>query len=86
MPIISQFFGIKITIYWDDHQPPHFHAHYGEAKARFAIRTGELLAGWLPRRQFRLVRTWARLHERELLANWNRAVAHDILFPIEPLP
>ena len=30
MPIISKFLGIIITMYWDDHSPPHFHAKYGE--------------------------------------------------------
>ena len=28
MPLLSEFFGIKIYIYWDDHVPPHFHAEY----------------------------------------------------------
>ena len=29
MPTISMFRGIKITMYWADHMPPHFHATYG---------------------------------------------------------
>ena len=28
MPLLSEFFGIKIYIYWDDHFPPHFHSEY----------------------------------------------------------
>jgi hypothetical protein len=28
MPEISEFFGIKVTMYYDDHIPPHFHAEY----------------------------------------------------------
>ena len=30
MPEISRFYGIVITMYWNDHNPPHFHARYGE--------------------------------------------------------
>jgi hypothetical protein len=34
MPEISLFFGIKVTMYYDDHNPPHFHADYNGHKAR----------------------------------------------------
>jgi hypothetical protein len=37
MPEISRFFGIVITMYHEDHAPPHFHARYGESRARIAI-------------------------------------------------
>jgi len=30
MPEISRFFGIIISIFYDEHNPPHFHARYGE--------------------------------------------------------
>ena len=30
MPIVSEFYGIKIMMFWDEHNPPHFHAEYGE--------------------------------------------------------
>ena len=29
MPIICQFLGVIITMYYYDHAPPHFHARYG---------------------------------------------------------
>ena len=33
MPEISLFFGIRVTMYYDDHNPPHFHAeHNGQRK------------------------------------------------------
>ena len=28
MPIISQFYGIIIKMFYNDHAPPHFHAIY----------------------------------------------------------
>ena len=33
MPEISLFGGIRITMYYDDHNPPHFHAEYAGHKA-----------------------------------------------------
>jgi hypothetical protein len=29
MPEISRFFDIVIKMFFDDHNPPHFHAEYG---------------------------------------------------------
>ena len=28
MPEISLFYGIRVTMYNEDHNPPHFHAEY----------------------------------------------------------
>jgi hypothetical protein len=32
MPEISLFYGIRITMNWDEHNPPHFHVKYAEYK------------------------------------------------------
>jgi len=37
MPQISKFFGIIISMYYDDHNPPHFHAYYGDYSAIISI-------------------------------------------------
>ena len=33
MPEISRFLGIVITMYFNDHNPPHFHVRYEEYRA-----------------------------------------------------
>ena len=38
MPTISQFFGIIIQMFWNEHAPPHFHAQYGEHEAIINIK------------------------------------------------
>ena len=38
MPTISIFYGIVIQMFWRDHNPPHFHALYGEHEAVFDLR------------------------------------------------
>lgn len=72
MPEISRFFGIIVTMYFNDHRPPHFHARYGSAVVRVAIETGSVLSGMLPPRALGLVTEWAALHREELAANWLR--------------
>ena len=56
MPEISRFYGIRITIYFDDHQPSHFHAEYGEHEAVFSIKDEEIINGKLPNTAKKLVK------------------------------
>ena len=85
MPRISEFFGIVISMNWDDHLPPHFHAKYAEFVASITIRSRNLSEGRFPPRQLALVRQWTKLHEDELLVNWERARRKEPLNPIKPL-
>lgn len=85
MPVISRFYGIAILMFFRDHHPPHFHAKYEGQIAVFSIKECRLLAGKLPLRATRLVKEWARLHERELVADWNIAQKDGKLKAIEPL-
>jgi hypothetical protein len=48
-------YGIAITMYFYDHEPPHFHAQYAEHHAVIAIGSGEVLVGDLPSRALKLV-------------------------------
>ena len=43
MPVISLFFGIKITMYFDEHRPPHFYAEYNGQKAEILIKCKEAI-------------------------------------------
>lgn len=85
MPRISEFFGIAIRMYYNDHWPPHFHAEYGEREAVYQIETIEVLRGALPRRAHALVVEWTTLHRGELMENWERAREGLSLKSIEPL-
>jgi len=59
MPEISRFFGIIITMYYNDHAPPHFHVRYGQQKALIAIESLSVLQGNLKPRTLGLVVEWA---------------------------
>lgn len=85
MPEISRFFGIIIAMFYDDHNPPHFHAKYGNYKAAIKIKDFTVLEGFLPPRAMGLVVEWAAIHKDELLMDWETAKDKRPLFPIEPL-
>jgi hypothetical protein len=85
MPTISEFFGILIKMFFDDHNPPHFHAKYGGYEAEIIIKTGEIKEGKLPKTAARLVEEWRKLHADELLANWEKAKNLQLPDNIEPL-
>jgi hypothetical protein len=85
MPEISRFLGMVITMYYDDHAPPHFHVRYGEYKAIIIIEDSAILYGYLPIRAFGLIVEWASLHREELAEDWALAARHAPLKKIQPL-
>ena len=72
-------------MYWNDHEPPHFHAIYGGDEALIEIQRREIYRGWLPSRAIAMVFEWSELHEQELIDNWARARTLSALLPIDPL-
>ncbi len=85
MPRISEFYGIVIWMYQNEHMPPHFRAQYGEYWVRINLNTMESMDAGFPVRRMRLVMRWARLHRDELFADWERARASQPLDSIDPL-
>lgn len=67
MPILSNFYGILIKMYFQqsEHNPPHIHAIYGEYMGAIDIQTGELLEGDLPARALNLVQEWLNIHRKD---------------------
>ncbi len=85
MPIISRFLGIVITMYWQDHAPPHFHAKYGDYKITVDIQNG-IVEGKFPKRALKHVLEWYELHQEELLKNWDlcqKSENPEIIAPLE---
>ena len=85
MPTISEFYGITIAMFYDDHNPPHFHAYYQGHRAAFTIEDLRLLQGKLPRRAMTLVLEWAFKHRKELKKEWGLAREKKPLFKVKPL-
>jgi hypothetical protein len=70
MPELSCFLGIVIMMYFNDHNPPHFHAKYNEYRASITISNLSVLEGSLPPRILGIVMEWAEIHKEELINNW----------------
>jgi len=85
MPEIARFYGIVIKMFFEDHNPPHFHAIYGEYEVVIDITTFAVFAGHIPPRALGLVIEWATQHQKELLDNWEKSRTHESLSKIEPL-
>ena len=85
MPTVSLFYGIKIFMYFDDHNPPHFHAEYARQKAVINILDATVMKSALPKRQLKLVLAWAELHKDELMQNWELVKASKEPIEINPL-
>jgi hypothetical protein len=85
MPEISRFFGIVIAMFYSDHEPPHFHARYGQDQAIIGLDSLRVLEGRLPPRALGLVMEWAAVHQAELRADWELARRQAPLRKIAPL-
>ena len=84
MPIISQFYGIAIYMFWREHEPAHFHAKYGEDEITVEIETGKVNGKMTPR-ALALVQEWRKAHLEELKKEWTLVKSKKPLFPIKPL-
>ena len=85
MPEISLFYGIRITMYYEDHNPPHFHAEYNGNKAGIDIDKARVIKGALPSRQLKLILAWCVIHQDELMQNWELSKDGLPLNRINPL-
>ena len=84
MPTVSKFYGIKITMNYNEHNPPHFHAEYQDDEVIVDIRTGAI-TGKMHRRALKLIWEWLDEHQADLLENWEKARKRQPLIRIDPL-
>jgi hypothetical protein len=85
VPEISRFFGIIISMNYNDHAPPHFHARYGSERAVIDIDGMRVIGGRLSPRVMGLVVEWGLQHSGELQEDWRLARESAPLRAIEPL-
>lgn len=86
MPEICRFLGLVVLMYFDEHNPPHFHVRYHAYEASITIKELSILAGDLPPRILGLVVQWAKYHQEELLENWENCRHGKQPHKIQPLP
>ncbi len=84
MPEICRFYGIIIRMFFKDHNPPHFHAEYGEYRCIVDIND-EIVNGTMPKRALKLIFEWLEIHKEELLTNWEKCLNNIEPDRIKPL-
>ena len=65
-------------MYFDEHDPPHFHIRYNEHRASMNIKDLNIMAGSLPAKVRGLVEEWAEMHQEELTEMWDKKEFHKI--------
>ncbi len=72
-------------MFYNEHNPPHFHAYYNEFMAEIDIQTLAIIKGNLPKRIFALTIEWASENRSELIEDWD-LMRNDLQpKPIKPL-
>ena len=87
MPIVSQFYGIIISMYFNDtdrHHLPHIHVQYAEYRCSVDF-DGNILSGTIPNKQKKLIVAWIELRKEELITLWNMLQSGNGTFTIETL-
>lgn len=72
MPTLIKIGNIKIQVYANDHNPPHFHVVTAEFEALVRIDTLEIIEGSLPRRALEVALDWARENKETIRNEWSR--------------
>jgi hypothetical protein len=85
MPELSRFYGIVIKMYYNDHNPPHFHAEYGCDAMVVDINSLAIIGGRIAPRATGLVMEWAAQHQSDLQDAWILARNMQPLSRISPL-
>jgi hypothetical protein len=67
------------------HNLPHIHVKYQDEEAVISILDGQLLEGSVKNNKMKLVQAWIEIHNDELLADWELAIAGEAIFKIDPL-
>ena len=71
MPTYFVIAGVKIELYFKDHNPPHFHAIFAEYDAIIEIQTARVIGGALPPVKRKIILKWAKENKQVLLAIWD---------------
>ena len=66
------------------HNKPHVHVYYGEYEASVGL-DGELLAGSLPSKQYKILVGWLLYNEEAVYKAWNLAVQGEHFDKIKPM-
>jgi len=84
MAEIARFYGIIISMFGNEHNPPHFHIKYGCYRAVYTLKNG-IIRGEIPVNVVKKVQEWVEIHKDELAQNWELLQNGEEIGKIEPL-
>lgn len=73
LPTVCESGGMRILLYFDDHDPPHFHI-VGEDRAEVHInyeQDGFYKAGKLSAKKERMIKDWIDEYYDDIMKAWN---------------
>ncbi len=88
MAVLAMFYGIIVSMYFFDnqrHKLPHIHVRYQGQEVVLSIPDGGILEGDIRSNKMKLVQAWIEIHQDELMADWELAIAGEAVFRIDPL-
>ena len=71
MPTIKNFGAFRITMYFEDHNPPHFHIVSPDDEAIVEIETLTVIAGTIRAAYLNEAIEWARENKEALERKWD---------------
>ena len=72
MPTIVRIGNLKIQVFADDHNPPHFHVVTPDHEALVALATLTVLRGTMRRQDLKTALEWVRANGEALVSEWER--------------
>jgi hypothetical protein len=84
VPTVCSFAGIVVAMFYNDHNPPHFHARYGGRTVLIEIQALRVYRGSLPARQLDQVLNWAASRQGPLMRNWESARRGQPISRLDP--
>jgi hypothetical protein len=71
VPTIEDFGAYKVTMYAEDHNPPHVHVVGPDFQAKVRISDAEVFAGAIPPRHRREALSWIAANRVNLMERWD---------------
>jgi hypothetical protein len=71
MPTLVDFGSFRVSMFFEDHNPPHVHVIGPDFHALVSISDATILRGAIPNRHRRRALEWIVDHHAELASRWN---------------
>ncbi|MCQ2801922.1 MAG: DUF4160 domain-containing protein [Bacilli bacterium] len=82
MPIICEFLGVQVCMYFKEHNPPHIHVRCSGKMASINIETCEIMHGDIAKNRAKLVLEFVHCYQDQLMDMWIKKEIRKINYDI----